>query len=48
MAYILHTNETHNHPTIATAIANFFKRMGALIVKAQIARAERYVAQMKL
>ena len=47
MAYILNTNETHHLPTFATAITNFFKKMGAAIVKAQTLRAERYISQMK-
>ena len=47
MAYILHTNETHHLPKFATAITNFFKRMGTAIIKAQTARAERLISQMK-
>ncbi len=47
MAYILHTSETHHLPTFATTIKNFFKKMGTAIVKAQTARADRYISQMK-
>lgn len=47
MAYILNANETHHLPTFATAITNFFKKMGTAIIEAQTLRAERYISQMK-